>query len=104
VSRNYRLPFLGPYFNYIIIIITPYILILSVLEIISSEDKDLAALSVHRTTDGPFVTVMKPSGFPKDVVIFLTVCKARSVVPRLFIVTTVAENRTRVNTSQTDQQ
>jgi hypothetical protein len=33
----------------------------------------------------------------------LTICKARSVVPRLFTVITVAESRTRVNTSQSDQ-
>ena len=46
VSRYYRLPFLGPYFNYIII--TSYILILSVLEIIGSEVKDVAALSLHK--------------------------------------------------------
>jgi len=41
------------------------ILILRVLEIISSEGKDLADLSRTVSTERPCVTVMKPSGFQK---------------------------------------
>ena len=48
VNRYYRLPYLGLYFNYHIIIITCYVLILSVFEIMRAEGKGLADLSQHR--------------------------------------------------------
>jgi hypothetical protein len=104
VSRYYRLPYLGPCVHYHVIIIASHILILRVLEIINCEGKDLADLFLHRVRRQTLRYCNEAVWLPKEMDTFLTVCKLRSVVPHLFIVITVAESKTRVNTTQTDQQ